>query len=133
MARRLIVDTGVLIATERGARPLSAVIEPSDDVVIAAISAAELLTRVELAGEAQREARSAFVADLLEVLPVERYDAKVAAVHARLLAHVHRTGTPRGAHDLIIAATAISTGRILVTSDRGARFSELPGLDCVEV
>lgn len=29
-------------------------------------------------------------------------------------------GTPRGAHDLIIAATARATGRIVLTADRSA-------------
>jgi tRNA(fMet)-specific endonuclease VapC len=48
-------------------------------------------------------------------------------VHARLLAATRRSGKPRGAHDLIIAATAIGSGRVVVTADaRG--FAELPDL-----
>ena len=45
--------------------------------------------------------------------------------HAALLAHTHKSGIPRGAHDLIIAATARANGRILVTTDERARFGEL--------
>ncbi len=130
MARRLILDTGVLIATERGTIA-TGVIREDDDLVIASITFAELLTGFELAREHQRTVRQEFVENLLEVLPVEPYDEAVAREHARLLAHVQRTGTPRGAHDLIIAATAIATSRTLLTTDQGARFDELPGVDSV--
>src|SRR5262245_2318924 len=41
--------------------------------------------------------------------------ARVAAHHARLIAHVRRSGTPRGAHDLIIAAHAAETGRTVLS------------------
>ncbi len=50
MARRLIVDTGVLIASERGRNSLATIVEPDDDLVIAAITVAELRTGIELAG-----------------------------------------------------------------------------------
>ena len=50
-----------------------------------------------------------------------------------MLAHVHRSGTKRGAHDLIIAATASATKRIVVTTGRGANFQDLPGVDCIVV
>ena len=47
---------------------------------------------------------------------------------SRLLAEVHRTGRPRGAHDLIIAATSVSSERTLLTADaRG--FEDLPGVE----
>lgn len=72
-----------------------------------------------------------FLTRVLESLPVEPYDLATAQVHGRLLAHVHRTGTTRAAHDLVIAATAIATKRTLLTADRAARFDELPGVDCL--
>jgi tRNA(fMet)-specific endonuclease VapC len=71
------------------------------------------------------------VAAVLDAVPVVPYDEVVAEVHARLLAHVQRIGRPRGAHDLIIAATASATGRLLLTTDARARFAELPGLAVV--
>jgi tRNA(fMet)-specific endonuclease VapC len=58
---------------------------------------------------------------------VEDYDAQVAHAHARLLAHVRRSGRPRGAHDLIIAATAAARDRLVVSADDSA-FAELPGV-----
>jgi tRNA(fMet)-specific endonuclease VapC len=44
-----------------------------------------------------------------------------------LLVAVSKSGRPRGAHDLIIAATARATGRIVVTADQSG-FDGLPGV-----
>ena len=133
MARRLILDTGVLVASERQRRGLAAVVEPDDDIVIAAVTLAELRTGIELAAPEHRERRTEFLLRVLESLPVEPYDLATAEAHGRLLAHVSRTGTKLGAHDLIIAATAAAMKRIVLTTDRAARFDELPGVDCIVV
>jgi tRNA(fMet)-specific endonuclease VapC len=98
-----------------------------DDVALAAVTAAELLVGVELADSRRRLRRSAYVESLLAEIPAEDYDLDVARSHAVLLAHARRSGRPRGAHDLIIAATAAATNRVLVTAEpRG--FEELPGV-----
>ncbi len=124
---RLILDTMVLIATERHGGVLDAAIGDGDDVAIAAVTAAELWLGVELAGARHRQARRAFVDEVLSVVPVERYDLDVARAHATLLAHARRTGRPRGIHDLIIAATALARQREVVSGDdRG--FEDLPGV-----
>jgi tRNA(fMet)-specific endonuclease VapC len=60
-------------------------------------------------------------------MAVEDYDTNVARAHAALLAWVRRSGRPRGAHDLIIAATAVERNRIVVSGDAAA-FTDLPGL-----
>lgn len=125
MARRLILDTTVLVTAERGTVQLGDLLDDADDVAITAITAAELLMGVELADARRRHAREAFVDDVLATIPVEEYDLDVARAHARLLAHVRRTGMPRGAHDLIIAATATAAGRTVVSSD-AAGFDRLP-------
>ncbi|MFV0425799.1 MAG: type II toxin-antitoxin system VapC family toxin, partial [Beutenbergiaceae bacterium] len=70
-----------------------------------------------------------FVEDVEETIEVLPYTKSTAAEHAVLLDHVRRTGTPRGAHDLIIAAHARQTGRQIVSLDLKARFSDLPGID----
>jgi tRNA(fMet)-specific endonuclease VapC len=130
VARRLILDTGVLITVERSTPDLRSVIG-DDDVVIAAITVAELRAGIEFADERNRTRREEFLSHLLELIPVEFYDLSIAEVHGRLIAHVHRTGTRRGAHDLIIAATAAVTRRTIVTMDRSAKFGELPVVECV--
>ncbi len=133
MARRLILDTGVLVAAERARASLGEVLRPDDDVAIAAMSVAELRTGVELASASRRDARAAFLEQVLKMIPVESYDVAVAQVHGSLLAVVHIDGVRRGAHDLIIAATAAATKRTVVPLDRGARFGDLPGVDCLEL
>lgn len=133
MARRLIVDTGVLVTSERDNRALIEAIHADDDLAIAAVTVAELRTGVELATDAHRTGRVEFLAQVLDTFPVEPYGLTTAQAHGRLLAHVHRSGTKRGAHDLIIAATAASTGRTVLTADRNARFGDLPGVQCLTV
>ena len=120
---RVIIDSGVVIAVERGVieMPLG------PGAALAAVSAAELLVGVELADERHRAGRSVRVEAVLEGLTVIPYDLAIAREHSRLSAHARRTGRPRGAHDLQIAATARATGRTVLTTDRGA-FDDLPGV-----
>lgn len=125
---RLILDTTILIGAERSRKNLDRVLGDDDDVAIAAITAAELLVGIELASDQHRSHRTAFVTSVLETIPVEDYDVQVARAHAGLLAHVQRTGQSRGAHDLIIAATAATRGRMVVSTDSRA-FVDLPGVD----
>ena len=98
-----------------------------DDVAIAAVTAAELLVGVETADERHRAPRLRFVEEVLSALAIEDYDLEVARVHAGLLAHGLRAGTHRGAHDLLIAATAAARGREVVTADPRS-FLNLPGV-----
>ena len=123
---RLIIDTGVVIAGVRGRIDVAALAD-SDDVVIPAVAVAEYLAGVLLEPDPGRAAaQRAFLEDVVQVLPMHEYDRAVADHHAALLAHVQRTGTRRGAHDLIIAATARAADRIVLTTDENARFGELP-------
>lgn len=102
-------------------------IDDDDDIAIAAVTAAELLAGVEMADRARRQRRSRFVEAILSTVPVEDYDLETARAHAALLAHVRSAGRPRGAHDLLIAATALARRRTVVTTDiRG--FADLPGV-----
>lgn len=128
MARRLILDTGVIIRAERGGSGLTELLAADDDITIAAITLAELQLGVELADDARRAGRQEFVDGIRALVPVEDYTVDVARVHARLLAHVRKEGKPRGAHDLIIAATAATTARTLLTADGKAAFDDLPGV-----
>jgi len=133
MARRLILDTGVLITTDRTGRKIQTVLADDDDVAIAAVTVAELGAGVILADDSHRAQRAEFVARILALIPIVVYDLSVAEAHGRLLAQVHQAGERRGAHDLIIAATAVATSRAIVTTDRAARFGDLQGVDCIVV
>ncbi len=101
-------------------------IDEGDDVAVAAITVAELRVGVQLATGRRREKRKRFVAAVLDAVSVEPYDLDVAEAHAALLAHVRRQGAPRGAHDLIIAATARARERRVISFDGG--FANLPGV-----
>jgi tRNA(fMet)-specific endonuclease VapC len=94
---------------------------------MAAVTIAELLVGVELGDRRRRKARERYVARVLETIPSEPYDSEVARAHAQLLAHTRRSGRARGAHDLIIAATALASGRTVVTVDAPG-FDDLPGV-----
>ena len=124
----MIVDTSVLVAAERGRSGLDALLLDDDDVSIAAVTAAELWVGVGLAEGRRRARRTTFVEQVLSTIPAEDYDLEVAAVHAGLLVQMRREGRPRGAHDLLIAATAIARDRALVTLDRGG-FDDIAGLE----
>ena len=112
----------MLIDAERTALDLDALIADDDEPAIAAITVAELGVGVEVATGRRKQARTAFLDDVVATLPIIDYDLDVARAHNRLLVAVRAAGRPRGAHDLLIAATALATGRIVVTSDR-------PGFD----
>jgi tRNA(fMet)-specific endonuclease VapC len=131
VGRRLILDTNVLIAYERGTidrTPLD-----DDDLAIAAISVAEYRVGIELADIAARAAdRARALAAIISAVDVLGYSEATAAYHAKLIAHVHRAGAPRGAHDLIIAAHALQTERTVLSFDAKARFGGLPGISVVE-
>jgi tRNA(fMet)-specific endonuclease VapC len=116
-----------LVDAERGGDSLDEAIQEDDDVAVAAITVAELEVGIQLAKGRRREKREHFVAAILDAVSVEVYDLNVAEAHAALLAHVRREGTPRGAHDLIIAATARAQERQVVSFDQGG-FIELPGV-----
>ena len=117
----------MLIAAERGTFDLDRLIADDDEPAVAAITIAELGVGVELATGRRKSNRRAFLDDVLDTLPVIGYDVDVAAAHTALLVAVQRAGRPRGAHDLIIAATALASTRTVVTSDRTG-FDDLPGV-----
>jgi predicted nucleic acid-binding protein len=131
VGRRLILDTNVLIAYERGTIDRAAL--DNDELAVAAITIAEYRVGIELADTAERAAtRARALAAIESVVDVLTYTDATAIQHARLIAHVRRAGTPRGAHDLIIAAHAAETGRTVLTRDLKAGFAELPGVLAID-
>ncbi len=123
----MLLDTTVLIEVERDGFDLDALIDDDDEPAIAAITVAELGVGVEIASGKRKAARKRFLDEVVATLPIVGYDLDVARAHTSLLVAVRKSGTPRGAHDLIIAATARATGRTVVTSDRTG-FIDLPGV-----
>lgn len=130
MGRRLIFDTTVLIDFERGEIQRSQFAD--DEIAIAAVTVAEFTVGIELADTpARARARAGVLTDVLSVISPLPYTEATAAHHGRLLAAVRRSGRPRGAHDLIIAAHAAETERIIVSRDAAATFGDLPGVRAI--
>jgi tRNA(fMet)-specific endonuclease VapC len=121
----LLLDTTILIDAERDPAAVDEVIADDDDTAIAAVTVAELQVGASLADGMRRTARLAFIDAVVAVVPVISYDLSVAMAHAGLLVATRKSGQPRGAHDLIIAATAVAAGRVVVTADP-IGFADLP-------
>jgi len=126
----LLIDSSILIAAERGTLDLNEKLgkELDNPVALAAISASELLHGVHRATSLnQRARRQAFVEQLLSALPVIPFDLVAARLHAELWARLAAKGIQVGAHDLLIAATAIAAGYGVATRDERS-FPRIPGL-----
>ena len=125
----LLIDTSVLVEVERSGSTAPALErlggEPS---FLAAITASELLHGVHRAdGPARRARRQAFVEALLDLLPVLPFDLTAARVHAGLWAELRQRGELIGAHDLLIAATALAGDLKLLTCNL-REFRRVDGL-----
>jgi tRNA(fMet)-specific endonuclease VapC len=127
----LLLDTTLLVDVERGDAAVEHVIADDDDVAVAAISIAELMVGVATSTSRLRRRRQSFLDGIVESIPILSYDRAVAVAHANLLVAVRRAGRPRGAHDLIIAATGVASGRTVVSADRRA-FEGLPGVAAID-
>ncbi|MCL4466577.1 MAG: type II toxin-antitoxin system VapC family toxin [Chloroflexi bacterium] len=125
-----LIDSSVFIALERQRQPLSVLAQaaPDEPVALASITASELLTGVHRADSPQRRLRrEAFVEAILDVVPVVPFDLRVARTHAELWAHLASAGQLIGAHDVLIAATALAHGYIVLTQNL-REFERVPGL-----
>lgn len=125
-----LLDTTVFIQFERElrllptARALAQVSQrlvrelgPDEEVGMAAITASELFHGVHRATPANRASREAFVETLLEAFPPIPFDLRAARVHARIWSDLSSAGTDIGAHDRLVAATAVAIGWRVATSN----------------
>jgi len=129
-----LIDSSIFVAVERQGLHLDAIIEhaATEPVAISAVTASELLHGVHRAqDEDRRQRREAFVERILAAVPVIGFDLITARVHARLAAELRSAGTPVGAHDLLIGATAIALGYQLSTRDLRS-YPRIPGLRVVQ-
>jgi tRNA(fMet)-specific endonuclease VapC len=126
----LLIDSSSLIAAERGQLDLELALagDLDEQVAIAAITASELLHGVHrLKGGVRQAKAERFVERLLDRLPVMPFDVESARVHARLGAELAAKGAAVGAHDLIIASTAVAIDFAVATRDLRS-FPRITGL-----
>ena len=126
-----VVDSSVFVRLERSGRGPEDLrtILAGEPFAISAITASELLTGIYFAESAERRSRrEEFVEAMLEDVEILPVDLNVARVHAELWAHLSTAGQMTGAHDLLIAATALAHGDGVLT-DNVRDFDRVPGLE----
>ena len=120
----------MFIALERRGQRLDdlAAALSGEPIALASITAAELLAGVQRADSpARRLQREAFVEAILGRVPIVPFDLHSARSHARIWAQLAAAGQPIGAHDLLIAATALAHGYGVLTQNL-REFQRVPGL-----
>ncbi len=124
----LVIDTDVWVLAEKSSSSLDLSRWTSyGGAYMSAVTASELLVGVERANTAEHKAqRGAFVEYLLANIPVLDFSLPVGRTHARLLAALPKNLTA-GAHDALIAATAVHHGYALLTRNV-ADFNIFSGL-----
>ena len=128
----IILDTCVLIAAEKQKINFSK-IKNYEEAFITAITVSELLVGVKLAdNEARRNKRSAFVEHILSSFTILPFSTESARIHSEIHSALLRKGELIGAHDMMIAAIALSLGYPIVT-DNSKEFTRVVGLDVINV
>lgn len=125
----------MLIAAERRTLRFDAWLESLVDepVAISAITASELLHCCHRAtNPAVRARRTAFVEALLDAIPTLPFGLAEARLHAEIWAELARGGSAIGAHDLLIAASAMTRG-YSVASLNQRDFARVAGLQVVAI
>jgi predicted nucleic acid-binding protein len=127
-----MIDTNVFIEFEQRGLPIDlAEWHASDDIFISVITVSELLMGVHRAdNEIRRKRRNEFVEAILVGISVLDFTTAVAHCHARIHAELVQQGQRIGAHDMIIAATALYHGMPLLT-DNIDEFSRVPDLNVI--
>ena len=130
-----LIDSSVLIAGERGQINLADLLVAlgGEPLALSAVTASELLYGLHRAQtRAQRVRRNAYLEAIFAQMTVLAFDLAVARVHAAVSAQLDRTGRRVGAHDLIIAATAIAHDCRVATRDLRS-FPKIQGLETVRI
>jgi tRNA(fMet)-specific endonuclease VapC len=115
-----LLDTSVVSDFVRGTEPVLWRLRATSPsaIAVSVVTVMEvqygLLLRPSLGRKLAKVVDALF--DSVTVLPFERKDADEAA---RLRAELKRKGRPIGAYDLLIGATALRRGLVLVTSNTG--------------
>lgn len=125
----LVLDTCILIRAERDNKSFNLNrLSPDEEVYISVVTVSELLMGVHRADtKARRLKRSAFVEAIINEIPIIDFGVEVARIHAEIYAILAQQGKLIGAHDLIIAATALAHGYSLLTTNQ-QEFKRIPGL-----
>jgi len=122
-----LIDTDILIFFLRGHPAVREAMEEhvADPKWISVITYGELLYGAERS--ARPVVNAARVRRVAELLPVIDLTPAVMETYAPLKGRLEKKGTRCQDYDLLIAATALVTGAVLVTNNR-KHFDRIPGL-----
>jgi|SRR5271154_725465 tRNA(fMet)-specific endonuclease VapC len=128
----IILDADVIIRGERSSFDLLGWLtaQTGQEFEIAAITVAELWHGIERATASHRPKRERYLGTIVEKLQQIPYTETTALVHARIWAGLESSGNMIGAHDLILAATALERASIVATFNH-RHFSQVPGLKLI--
>jgi tRNA(fMet)-specific endonuclease VapC len=128
----IILDADVIIKGENGNFDLATWLDrQTGNLEIAAITIAELWHGIERATAPHRTKRERYLRAIVEGLEAIPYTEATALVHAELWANLESSGNMIGAHDLILAATALERGSVVATFNK-RHFSQVRELKVIE-
>ena len=130
----IILDTCILIDAEKGRFDLDqwlASESPRATAGIAAITLSEMLHGAERADTTARaQTRRAWIARVTNTTPILDFDEDCARIHAIIWATLEKRGVPIGAHDMLVAATALCHGMTVATFNVD-EFKRVPNLKVI--
>ena len=127
------LDTTVLVdivrcksgRKERAFKKLHELSDRGESLVTTRFNVAELYVGVERSDDSQREQRA--VDAMLRDIGILDFDDTAARLFGQITAHLQQLGTPAGDMDVLIAATAMTSGHCLVTRNP-AHFTNISQL-----
>jgi predicted nucleic acid-binding protein len=129
----LVLDSGVLIAAERAARPVSELLTTlaeefgETEIVLSSISVIELEHGLHRAGATLAQKRRDYLDTVFAAIPVEPFTREMAQAAAKIDADARKTGIVIPFADLLIGITALHFGYALGTLNP-RHFQMIPGL-----
>ena len=135
----LVLDSGVLIAAERDASPVSELLARLEhehgetEIVVSAITVLELehgLHRAKTAEQTRK--RREYLDTVFAAIPVQPFTIAMARLAAEVDAEARQTGRTIPFPDLLISATALHF-RYAVGTRNVRHFQLIPGLNVVQL
>jgi tRNA(fMet)-specific endonuclease VapC len=135
----LILDSGVLIAAERDAKPVSELLATLErehgeaEIVLSAITVIELehgLHRAQTAEQARK--RREYLDTVFAAIPIEPFTREMAQLAAKIDAEARQTGGTIPFADLLIGAVALHFGYAVGTRNL-RHFKMIPNLQVTEL
>jgi len=135
----LVLDSGVLIAAERDAKPVSELLATLEyehgetEIVLSSITVIELehgLHRAQTAEQARK--RREYLDTLFAAVPVEPFTREMAQLAAKIDAEARQLGRTIPFADLLIGATALHFGYAVGTRNL-RHFQMVPNLAVMQL